>query len=75
VTDSRSGESNSIPQRDISEHTIHKGRGANREQIHPGNDQFSTGDKIERHKNGQGGGAGDGDARDSGERQDEFVLS
>ena len=76
VTDSSSGESISIPQRDISEPTFHQGRGGNREQIHPGNDQFSTGDKIERPKSGQGGGgAGDGDASDSGEGQDEFVFS
>ncbi|MEL0642113.1 YeaH/YhbH family protein [Pseudoalteromonas aliena] len=75
VTDSSSGESISIPQRDISEPTFHQGRGGNREQIHPGNDQFSTGDKIERPKSGQGGGARDGDASESGEGQDEFVFS
>ena len=75
VTDSSSGESISIPQRDISEPTFHQGKGGNREQIHPGNDQFSTGDKIERPKGGQGGGAGEGDASDSGEGQDEFVFS
>ncbi|MBH0018599.1 YeaH/YhbH family protein [Pseudoalteromonas sp. NGC95] len=75
VTDSSSGESISIPQRDISEPTFHQGQGGNREQIHPGNDQFSTGDKIERPKGGQGGGAGEGDASDSGEGQDEFVFS
>ena len=75
VTDSSSGESISIPQRDISEPTFHQGRGGNREQIHPGNDQFSTGDKIERPKGGKGGGAGEGEASDSGEGQDEFVFS
>lgn len=75
VTNSSSGESISIPQRDISEPTFHQGQGGNREQIHPGNDQFSTGDKIERPKGGQGGGAGEGDASDSGEGQDEFVFS
>ncbi|MBH0038513.1 YeaH/YhbH family protein [Pseudoalteromonas sp. SWN166] len=75
VTDSSSGESISIPQRDISEPTFHQGKGGDREQIHPGNDQFSTGDKIERPKGGQGGGAGEGDASDSGEGQDEFIFS
>ena len=75
VTDSSSGESISIPQRDISEPTFHQGKGGNREQIHPGNDQFSTGDKIERPKGGQGGGAGEGEASDSGEGQDDFVFS
>ena len=75
VTDSSSGESISIPQRDISEPIFHQGKGGDREQVHPGNDQFSTGDKIERPKGGQGGGAGDGDASDSGEGQDDFVFS
>ncbi|WP_372811187.1 YeaH/YhbH family protein [Pseudoalteromonas nigrifaciens] len=75
VTDASSGESISIPQRDISEPTFHQGKGGNREQIHPGNDQFSTGDKVERPKGGQGGGAGGGEASDSGEGQDEFVFS
>lgn len=75
VTDASSGESISIPQRDISEPTFHQGKGGNREQIHPGNDQFSTGDKVERPKGGQGGGAGGGEASDSGEGQDEFIFS
>ncbi len=76
VTDTSSGESISIPQRDISEPVFHQGRGGDREQIHPGNDQFSTGDKIKRPQGGgQGGGSGEGDASDSGEGQDEFVFS
>ena len=75
VTDSTSGESISIPQRDISEPTFHQGKGGNKKQIHPGNDQFATGDKIERPKGGQGDGSGQGEASDSGEGQDEFVFS
>ena len=76
VTDTTSGESISIPQRDISEPIFHQGRGGDREQIHPGNDQFSTGDKIKRPQGGgQGGGSGEGEASDSGEGQDDFVFS
>ncbi|NMR26590.1 YeaH/YhbH family protein [Pseudoalteromonas sp. NEC-BIFX-2020_015] len=75
VTDTSSGESISIPQRDISEPTFHQGKGGDREQIHPGNDQFSTGDKIKRPQGGQGGGAGEGEASDSGEGEDDFVFS
>ncbi|TGE78118.1 hypothetical protein C7Y70_17255 [Pseudoalteromonas sp. KS88] len=75
VTDTSSGESISIPQRDISEPIFHQGRGGDREQIHPGNDQFSTGDKVERPQGGQGGGAGEGEASDSGEGEDDFVFS
>jgi uncharacterized sporulation protein YeaH/YhbH (DUF444 family) len=75
VTDVSSGESISIPQRDISEPVFHQGKGGDREMIHPGNDQFSTGDKIQRPPSGQGGGSGPGDASDQGEGQDDFVFS
>ncbi|OHU87741.1 MULTISPECIES: YeaH/YhbH family protein [Pseudoalteromonas] len=75
VTDTSSGESISIPQRDISEPIFHQGKGGDRERIHPGNDQFSTGDKIQRPPSGQGGGAGQGDASDQGEGEDDFVFS
>jgi uncharacterized sporulation protein YeaH/YhbH (DUF444 family) len=75
VTDVSSGESISIPQRDISEPVFHQGKGGDREMIHPGNDQFSTGDKIQRPPSGQGGGSGSGDASDQGEGQDDFVFS
>jgi len=75
VTDTSSGESISIPQRDISEPTFHQGKGGDREQIHPGNDQFSTGDKIQRPQGGGQGGSGEGEASDQGEGQDDFVFS
>ena len=75
VTDISSGESISIPQRDISEPVFHQGKGGDRDMIHPGNDQFSTGDKIQRPPSGQGGGAGEGEASDQGEGQDDFVFS
>jgi len=75
VTDISSGESISIPQRDISEPIFHQGKGGDRDMIHPGNDQFSTGDKIQRPPSGQGGGGGEGEACDQGEGQDDFVFS
>lgn len=75
VTDSSSGERISIPQQDINEPFFHQGKGGNREQIHPGNDQFSTGDKIQRPQSGKGNGAGDGKASNTGEGQDEFIFS
>jgi len=75
VTDISSGESISIPQRDISEPVFHQGKGGDRDMIHPGNDQFSTGDKIQRPPSGQGGGGGEGEASDQGEGQDDFVFS
>ncbi len=75
VTDVNSGESITIPGRDISEPFFHQGRGGHREQVHPGNDQFSPGDHIKRPMGGQGGGSGQGDASADGEGSDEFVFS
>lgn len=75
VTDVENGESISIPSRDMQEPIFHQGKGGKREMVHPGNDQFSQGDKIKRPLGGQGQGAGEGDASDSGEGQDDFVFS
>ena len=75
VTDVDSGENISIPKRDVSEPVFHTGKGGKREQVHPGNEQFSPGDRIERPLGGEGaGGSGDGDASDSGVGQDEFSF-
>lgn len=75
VTDIDSGESVSIPTRDISEPVFHTGKGGKREMVHPGNDQFSPGDRIQRPpQGGAGDGSGDGDASDSGEGQDDFIF-
>ena len=74
VTDIDKGEQISIPTRDISEPMFHQGRGGVRERVHPGNDQFTRGDQIERPPGGGKGGAGKGDASDSGEGNDEFIF-
>ena len=52
ITDVDSGENITIPSRDISEPSFHQGRGGRREVVHPGNDQFSPGDRIERPQGG-----------------------
>jgi len=76
VTDISSGENISIPQRDISEPIFHQGQGGNRERVHPGNDQFSTGDQIKRPpQGGSGSGSGEGEASNQGEGTDDFVFS
>jgi uncharacterized sporulation protein YeaH/YhbH (DUF444 family) len=75
VTDVTSGEEVGIPTRDISEPVFHTGKGGKREMVHPGNDQFSQGDKIKRPLGGGAGeGSGDGEASDSGEGQDDFTF-
>ena len=75
VTDVETGESISIPSRDMQEPIFHQGKGGKRDMVHPGNAQFSQGDRIKRPLGGQGQGAGEGDASDSGEGQDDFVFS
>lgn len=74
VTDVDKGEKISIPTRDISEPMFHQGKGGVRDRVHPGNDQFTRGDKIDRPPGGAGGGPGKGDASDSGEGNDDFVF-
>ncbi|MCL1091622.1 YeaH/YhbH family protein [Shewanella profunda] len=74
VTDVDKGEKISIPTRDISEPMFHQGKGGVRDRVHPGNDQFTRGDKIDRPPGGSGGGSGKGDASDSGEGSDDFVF-
>ncbi|GAL10112.1 hypothetical protein JCM19233_1089 [Vibrio astriarenae] len=75
ITDTETGEDIAIPSKDIREPSFHQGQGGLKERVHPGNDQFTKGDQIERPKGGQGGGgAGEGDASKDGEGQDEFVF-
>ncbi|MFC1237258.1 YeaH/YhbH family protein [Vibrio sp. F74] len=75
ITDIESGEDIAIPHKDIKEPTFHQGQGGRRERIHPGNDQFVKGDKMERPKGGNsGGGSGEGNASPDGEGEDEFVF-
>ena len=75
VTDINNGEKVSIPGKDITEPFFHQGQGGHRERVHPGNDQFSPGDRIKRPQSGQGSGSGQGDASADGEGEDEFVFS
>ncbi len=75
VTDINSGENIVIPKRDLSEPVFHQGDGGIKDRVHPGNDQFSSGDRLPRPPQQQGEGAGQGDASDSGEGEDDFTFS
>ncbi len=72
ITNVDSGESVSIPSRDITEPTFRNDKGGVREGIYPGNKEFTQGDRIKRPDD-QGGGGGRS-ASDSGEGEDEFVF-
>jgi uncharacterized protein len=73
ITDIEHGEQISIPGRDIDEPIFHHGPGGKQTRVHPGNREFTTGDRIAR-PDGGGGGQGGSQAGDSGEGIDEFVF-
>jgi len=68
------GEDVTLPRRDVSEPTFGHAAGGNREYVHPGNQEFVKGDRIERPQGQGSGGAGSGQASDSGEGEDDFVF-
>lgn len=75
ITDMERGEEISIPGRDISEPVFHHGQNGRRGQVHPGNKQFQTGDRVSRPPGGGSGGSGSGQAGASGEGEDEFAFT
>lgn len=75
IKDLDNGESVSIPSKDLSEPQFHHGRGGVWESIYTGNDQFSTGDQINRPQGGGGSGSGKGKASKDGEGEDDFVFN
>ncbi len=75
IRDIERGEDIHIPRRDINEPVFGHGQGGVRETVHPGNQDYVRGDRIERPKGGGGQGSGPGQASDSGEGEDDFVFS
>lgn len=71
ITEMDKGERISIPAKDISEPSFRHGRGGRHEGVHPGNTDFTTGDKIARPNSGSGTG---GKASNTGEGEDDFVF-
>jgi uncharacterized sporulation protein YeaH/YhbH (DUF444 family) len=74
IRDMERGEDIHIPKRDISEPVFGHGQGGTREIVHPGNQEYVKGDRIERPKGGGGGGSGRGQASNQGEGEDDFVF-
>ncbi|MDE2298276.1 MAG: YeaH/YhbH family protein, partial [Burkholderiales bacterium] len=74
IRDMERGEDIHIPRRDISEPVFGHGPGGTREMVHPGNQEYVAGDRIDRPKGGAGKGSGKGEAGDSGEGEDDFVF-
>jgi uncharacterized sporulation protein YeaH/YhbH (DUF444 family) len=76
IRDVERGEDIHIPKKDLSEPVFGHGSGGVRDVVHPGNQDFVRGDRIERPKGGQGGGGGgQGQASDGGDGEDDFVFA
>lgn len=73
ITDMDRGGNVSVPRKDISEPVFRHGEGGDREIVHPGNREFTKGDRIARPEGGGSGGAGN--EAGSGEADDEFVFA
>ena len=74
ITDVANGEKVGIPSKDISEPVFQHGPGGSREMVHPGNQDFLTGDRIQRPPQGGGSGSGQGRAGRGGKGEDDFVF-
>jgi len=72
IREVESGDSISIPKRDIQEPVFGHASGGVRDSVHPGNREHVRGDRIARPKGGAGQGSG---ASDSGEGEDDFVFA
>ena len=74
ITDVQSGSEVTIPTKDLSEPSFRHGEGGHYKQVHPGNKEFTAGDRIKRPQGGGGSGSGGGKASNSGEGMDEFTF-
>jgi len=73
ITEINKGEEITIPAKDLAEPRFNQGPGGNIERVLPGNDEFISGDKINR-PNSQSGSDGNGEAGNSGDGEDPFVF-
>src|SRR4051812_45003483 len=63
----------SLPKRDVGEPTFGHAPGGSRELVHPGNQEYIRGDRIQRPQGGGGSGSGSGASPD-GQGEDDFVF-
>ncbi|MGV3739832.1 MAG: YeaH/YhbH family protein [Gammaproteobacteria bacterium] len=74
ITDIDQGEQVVIPAKDIAEPNFQHAAGGIRNIVLPGNDQYITGDKIQRPEQKGGQGSGSGEASNEGEGADDFIF-
>ena len=73
ITEINKGEEITRPAKDLAEPRFNQGEGGDIERVLPGNDEFISGDKINR-PNSQSSSDGGGEAGNSGEGEDPFVF-
>ena len=74
ITEIDKGEQITIPAKDISEPRFHRGPGGKVDHIFPGNNEFISGDRIQRPSSEGGDGAGGSEASSGGDGEDDFVF-
>ncbi len=73
IRDLGAGRTIGIPAKDLKEPQFGLGGGGVRDRVHPGNDSFTTGDRVDRPRSG--GGAKGSQASPEGEGVDDFVFT
>jgi uncharacterized sporulation protein YeaH/YhbH (DUF444 family) len=74
IRDIEEGADITLPKRDVSEPTFGHAPGGSRELVHPGNQEYIKGDRIQRPQGGGGGGSGGSGASPDGQGEDDFVF-
>jgi len=73
IKDIEDGADITLPKRDVSEPTFGHAPGGTRELVHPGNQEYVRGDRIQRPQGGGSGSGGSGASPD-GQGEDDFVF-
>jgi uncharacterized sporulation protein YeaH/YhbH (DUF444 family) len=73
IRDIEEGADINLPRRDVTEPVFGHAPGGSREMVHPGNQEYVRGDRIQRPQGG-GGGSGSGAASPDGQGEDDFTF-
>ncbi len=74
IRDIEEGADITLPRRDVNEPTFGHAPGGSRELVHPGNQEYVRGDRIQRPQGGGGGGGSGSGASPDGQGEDDFVF-
>src|SRR3982751_6349839 len=74
IRDIAAGADITLPKRDVTEAPFGHPPGGSREIVHPGNQEYIRGDRIQRPQGGGGGGSGGSGASQGGQGEDDFVF-